>query len=124
VTPGEPPTPATLDTVFSIVQVAKMAGWSVSRMRRHLVAKHLELGGALLYNVGRGTRRPRWTITLRALHAIAPQWFIDPESMQRQVEWLTRELDATRANMEALSKRVTLQHERLVSLARVTARAS
>lgn len=110
--------PATLHTVFTVIQVAKMAGWSVSRMRRHLLAKHAELGGGLLVNVGRGARRPRWTITLAALHAIAPQWFLDPESMQRQIDWIAEQLDDTRANVEALSRRVTLQHERLVAIAR------
>lgn len=90
-------------------------------MRRYLLAKHADLNGNLLHNAGRGATRPRWTITMPALHAIAPQWFIDPESMQRQIDWISEQLDDTRANVVALSQRVTAQHEHLITIARAGA---
>lgn len=110
------PAPATLNTVFTIAQVAKMAGWSTRRMRRHLLAKHHEMGGKLLHNVSRGKERPRWTITLRALQAIAPAWFLDPEALQRQIEWLTDELTETQDAVATLGRRVAREHERMMSL--------
>jgi len=115
------PKEAQLGTVFTIPQVAKMAGWTTTRMRRHLLAKHRELDGGLLRNVSRGTRRPRWTITLSALQAIAPQWFLDPESLQRQIDFLASELEDAREKLAILSKRVELQHKNIVALARVSA---
>lgn len=110
-----------LDPILRIQQVAKLAGWSVSRMRRFLIAKNVELGGQLLVNVGRGSSRPRWTVTLRALRALAPQWFVDPESTQRQIDWLAEQSDDVRENLDALSRRVTAQHERMLFFAHAIA---
>lgn len=107
---------AQLGTVFTIPQVAKMAGWTTTRMRRHLTSKNNELDGALLRDVSRGRVRPRWTITLAALQAIAPQWFIDPESTQRQVEGLQSEIQDLRLLLFHLTKRLDQQVEHIVEL--------
>lgn len=109
--------PAMLSTVFTIPQVAKMAGWTPSRMFRHLTTLNEQLGGMLLRNVSRGTERPRWTITLSALQAIAPQWFHDPESLQRQVEWLKAEQDQIRSRVVHLERVTKMQTEKIVALA-------
>ena len=101
------PEPATLNTVLTIAQVAKLAGWSTQRMRRHLIAKHreLEAEGGVLLDVSRGRRHQhRWTITLLALQRIAPQWFIDCEALQRQIDWLSNELGDTQDAVATLSR--------------------
>jgi hypothetical protein len=107
-----------LDEVLTIKQVAKRAGWSISKMRRFLVAKNNETGGALLFNAGLGSKRPRWTITLRALKVIAPQWFFDPEAMQRRVEYLTERIEETRENVAAQGRRLTALHQVVMVVAR------
>ena len=109
---------APLSTVYTIRQVAKMAGWSYSRRRRHLLAKHEELDGGLLVNVGRGAERPRWTITLAALRALSPQWFLDPEETQRRIDFLDEENRELRARVEFLDRRLDAQTQRIVSLAK------
>jgi len=68
-------------------------------MRRHLTAK----------------------IAVAALQAIAPQWFLDPESTQRQLDYLGEQLDDTRANYIALNHRVSAQHARFMAFARASA---
>lgn len=103
---------------MTIPTLARKIGWSAPRLRRLLVARHLESDGNLLVNVGRGRVRPRWTVTLAAIKALAPQWFFDPDATQRQIEWLSGEVDGQRETIEVLSRRVALQHQRLVALAR------
>lgn len=108
--------------VLTIPQVAKLAKVSVSRMRRYLIAKHNELkaedGIGLLVDVSRGAIRPRYTVTMRALKASSVGgWFRDPDALDRKVEWVADEVDAMRETIATLSKRVSLQHQRLVALA-------
>ena len=110
---------SSLDEVLTIGQVAKRAKWSVSRMRRYLLSRHNACGGRLLVNVGRGLLRPRWTITLRALRAVASGWFLDPAADARLLEHLAEQLEEERGEREALSRRVSAQHERLMVLAGV-----
>lgn len=93
-------------------------------MRRHLLAKNRELEGALLVNVSRGAKRPRWTVTLSALQAIAPQWFNDPESFQRQVDELREENDDLRWRVTRLEKLVEMQTERIAALVSMAPRGS
>lgn len=102
-----------------------MIGWSVARMRRYLVFANRRLGGTLLLNVGRGSERPRWAVTLEALQSVAPQWFIDPATIQREVERLNSELDEVRGAAVYLdrrvreeSRRVDMQTDRIIALAR------
>lgn len=109
---------ASLTTVFTIPQVAKMAGWSRSRMTRHLCALNRELGGMLLRNVSRGTQKPRWTVTLAALQSVAPQWFHDPESLQRQLDDQAEQIADLKAQVRNLTAVSEMQTERIVALAR------
>ncbi len=109
---------AQLGTVFTIPQVAKMAGWTPTRMRRHLLAKHHELDGGLLTNVSRGQRRPRWTITLAALQSIAPQWFLDPQSLQRQVDFVLSEQEELTSVVAHLERRINNLSDRVIALAK------
>lgn len=83
---------ATLGPVLTIPQVAKLAGWSYDRMLAHLLALNRDTGGMLLVNVGRGANRPRWTVTLKALQSVSPQWFQDPEELRAILEDHTRRL--------------------------------
>lgn len=74
-----------LDKVLTIPEVAAIAGWHRRRMLRHLLRLNQELGGMLLHNVGT-RKKPRWTITLRALRAVAPAWFLDAEALHSRLE--------------------------------------
>lgn len=88
-----------LDKVLTIPEVAAIAGWDRRRMLRHLLKVDAEIGGMLLRNVG-SKAKPRWTVTLRALRGVAPQWFTDPESLMARLEALESE---------------TKQHKRLIA---------
>jgi hypothetical protein len=100
------PEPPGLGEVLTIPQVAKQAKWTTARMRRYLYAKNAELDGSLLHNVGRGKERPRWTVTLAAVRAIAPQWFHDPESLQKQLDWMKVGQDDLRVHFIHMTKRI------------------
>lgn len=108
-------TGAPLSTVFTIPQVAKMAGWTAQRMRRHLETMNEHLEGRLLRNVSRGNKRPRWTITLSALQAVAPQWFHDPENVDRRLGELEEENEQLRGRVFRLEKIVELHTSKLQS---------
>lgn len=77
-----------LDRILSTSEVAAIAGWERRRMVRHLLKLDAKHGGTLLVNVGRVGGRPRWTVTLGALQRIAPQWFVDEESMEARITLL------------------------------------
>lgn len=81
-----------VEKVFTIGEVAKLAGWSRLRMWRHLRALDREVGGMLLKNVGRGST-PRWTVTMSGLQSVAPQWFRDSGSIEARVAELEERLD-------------------------------
>lgn len=87
----------TLGPVLTIPQVAKLAGWSYDRMLAHLLSLNRETGGILLVNVGRGKDRPRWTVTLKALQSVSPQWFQDPEELRAILEDHSRRLKRVEA---------------------------
>lgn len=93
-----------------------MAGWTRARMRRHLIARNRELGGTLLVNVGRGTERPRWTVTISALQAVSPQWFHDPETIQRELDELREQNEELMWRVTRLERIVEAQTARLAQL--------
>lgn len=95
-----------MGTVLTIPQVAKLAGWSYPRMRRHLEALNRELGMTLLRNVSRGKERPRWTITLEALQKVAPEWFSDGTTLRERVEALEEKTEHQRKKLELVVMRV------------------
>lgn len=80
-----------LGKVLTIPEVAAIAGWDRRRMLRHLQRLNQEVGGMLLHDIGR-KGRPRWTVTLKALQAVAPSWFSDPETIQSRIESLEDEV--------------------------------
>lgn len=80
-------------------------------MRAHLVALNEEMHGMLLRNVSRGNQRPRWTITLRALQSVSPQWFLDRETIIQRLE----ELEHRVRRVENVQ---TMHTERLVAMGR------
>lgn len=88
---------ATLGPILTIPQVAKLAGWSYDRMLAHLLAMNRDCGGMLLRNVGRGSSRPRWTVTLQALQSVSPQWFQDPEELRAVLDDYGRRLKRVEA---------------------------
>src|SRR5689334_3311650 len=96
-----------LGPVLTIPQVAKLAGWSYDRMLAHLLALNRECGGTILRNVGRGKARPRWTITLKALQAVSPQWFQDPEELRAVLEDHAKRLKRVEAIVELHTLRLS-----------------
>lgn len=97
-----------LEKILTVVEVAAIAGWDRRRMLRHLQRVHRETGGMLLRNIGTA-ERPRWTVTLAALHRCAPEWFSDPTTVQAR-------LDALEAEVMRLRKLVVIHGETLTEL--------
>ena len=102
-----------IDRILGIGEVAALAGWSRRRMLRHLLRLDRKNDGSLLVNVG-NEDRPRWTVTLGALQRIAPQWFVDEESMEARVLGLEERV----AHYERV---VEIHTERLMNLRSGTA---
>lgn len=97
-----------LDKVLTVAQVAALAGWQRRRMLRHLLRMNEQLGGMLLKNVG-SKRVPRWTVTLANLQRVAPQWFVDAESVEARL----RDLEEARDEQRRI---IALQNERIRDL--------
>lgn len=74
-----------LAKIFTVSEVAKLAGWSRKRMLRHLLRLNAQTGGAVLRDIGT-PKRPTYTVTLEALQATAPQWFRDDDTLEARVE--------------------------------------
>lgn len=74
-----------MQPLLTIEQVAERAGWPYRKMLRHLLAQDRELGGMLLVKEGRG-RNTRYHTTAAALRQIHPQWFVEQESIRRDVD--------------------------------------
>jgi molybdenum-dependent DNA-binding transcriptional regulator ModE len=96
----------TLGKILTIPQAAKLAGWSRHRMFRHLTRMNTELGNMLLANVSRGTKGTRWTVSVSALKLVHPQWFQDPESLQRQIEAVDEEVSELRLRLVRMEKKL------------------
>lgn len=107
-----------LGRILTIPQAAQAAGWSRSRMWKHLVRLNKELNGMLLVNKahGRGLRA-RWTVSIAALRVVHPQWFQDPDSLQRQVDDLREEQAHIRTRIGRLERNVGSHEMRLAALA-------
>lgn len=95
-----------LGKILTIPQAARLAGWSRWRMAEHLLRLNAELGGLLLANVSHGKKRPRWTVSVSALKLVHPQWFQDPESLQRQIEAVSEEVSEIRLRVVRVEKKV------------------
>jgi len=87
-----------LDRVYTTSELASMIKWPRRKLVRHLIKMDKERGGRLLVNVGTD-RRPRWTVTLEALHSAAPQWFNDEETIDSRLE----ELENARQAFESIT---------------------
>lgn len=96
----------TLAKVLTIPEVAELAGWTRERMWRHLKAVNTDLGGMLLRNTSRGDRRPRWTISISALKAIAPQWFQDAEAIETRIVALESRMGRSEKIQDILVERL------------------
>lgn len=109
-----------LGEVLTVAELARRVGWSPARMRRALIALDEANGGALLINISRGKERPRFCVAVAKLRELSPEWFgrSDPESTERQIEWLTEQLDELRGELSFLAKRIDMQTERIISLAK------
>jgi hypothetical protein len=107
-----------LGAVLTISQAAKLAGWSVARMRRFLVARHRESGGRVLVNVGLGSIRARWTVSLSALRALCNNWFVDDDVLREQIDYLAHRLEDTRENVATQGRRITAVHQIVMAVAR------
>lgn len=94
-----------LDKVLTIPEVAAIAGWQRRRMLRHLLRLNSEVGGMLLHNIGTKAR-PRWTVTLAAMKAVAPAWFSDDESVATRLEALEGEVKQLRRLLVATNETV------------------
>jgi molybdenum-dependent DNA-binding transcriptional regulator ModE len=106
-----------LGRIMTIPQAAKRAGWSRWRMRRYLVTLNRQLNGMLLVNISRGQTKPIWTVSVAALRLVHPQWFQDPESLQRQVDDLREEQAQIRSRVGRLERNVGAHELRLAELA-------
>jgi hypothetical protein len=105
-----------LTEILTIPEVAKRAGWSRWRMAKHLKRLNAELGGLLLVNIAHGEDRPRWTISLGALKLAHPQWFQDPESLQRQIDDLSEREAELRLRLHQAEKTIRFQTARLEAM--------
>lgn len=94
-----------LDKILTIPEVAAIAGWDRRRMLRHLLKVDQLSGGMLLRNVG-SKAKPRWTVTLRALRGVAPQWFTDTEGIQARLEALEVEQRHQRRMLTKLAEAI------------------
>lgn len=92
--------------IYTIPFVAKMFDWNRWRMERYLKRANERMGGMLLKNVGEGTSRPRWTVSISALKSLNPQWFLDPEEVQCRFAFLEEHAKETEENMESLQAQV------------------
>jgi hypothetical protein len=92
--------------VLTIPQVARQFGWNRHRMARHLHRANDRLGGRLLYNMGQGTTRPRWTVSVPALKSLSPQWFLDPEEMQTKFAFLEKHAANTDDSIEEMRAQI------------------
>ncbi len=110
-----------LDEVYTIPRLAKLIGWNRRRLFRHLLALDREQNGTILANVSHGSQRARWTVTLRAVKALHPQWFYDPETIERQLEFVKEQTDSLRARVVRLENTSGMHTQRLVELARASA---
>ena len=97
-----------LGRILTISEVAKLAGWTPKRMRRHLLCLNREMSGMLLQ---RPKGRKTYTVSLNALQAIAPGWFIDSKSLQSQVSDLQERVDGQQAELSRLRRLVDLHTE-------------
>lgn len=102
-----------LGEILTIPQAARRARWKRQRMHAHLTKLNRELGGMLLVNVSHGEKRPRWTVSVKALKLVHPQWFQDPESLQRQLDELREEQTETELRVVRLEKRMGLVEVRV-----------
>lgn len=94
-----------LDKVLTIGQVAALAGWHRRRMLRRLLRLHDETGGQLLVNVGK-EGRPRWTVTLGALQRMAPQWFVDDETVEARLSAVEERIATSERMIAAHTERL------------------
>lgn len=111
---GTPRNGASLQQILTIPQAARMFKITRSRMHRILTTANEQLDGMLLKNIGTKTR-PRWTVTLGALKQIAPEWFRDPESLQREQERQEEEITALQKEVVHLRELNTRQTALIVS---------
>lgn len=88
---------ARLETVVSVRDVARAAGWDYQRMLRHLQAQDRAVNGMLLMKRGHG-KGARYSLTLAALEQLHPQWFSRVTSLTSRVE----ELEVKVAELEGL----------------------
>lgn len=94
-----------LDKVLTVGEVAALAGWHRRRMLRHLLRLHEETGGQLLINVG-SKARPRWTVTLGALQRMAPQWFVDDETVEARLSALEERMAVSERVLDIATTRL------------------
>lgn len=102
---GAPPV-GDLTRVLTIGDVARMAGWDTRRMWEHLRHQHELSGGTLLVDMGRGSKLPRWTITMAALKSLHPAWFRDDEAVARELAAVREQIAALGGDTEELQERV------------------
>lgn len=107
-----------LERVFTIKEVAALAGWKRQRMLRHLLKINAEIGGMLLHNVG-SAKKPRWTVTMKALKRVAPQWLIDDESVEARIAALEEAIAELKGQGERHEKRLDTQTKCLDRIFRV-----
>lgn len=94
-----------LDKVLTVSEVALLAGWSRRRMLRRLQRIEERLGTPLLCNVGT-RRKPRWTVTLGVLERLAPQWFVDEETLESRVVALEERVSLQQQYLDMQSERI------------------
>jgi Sec-independent protein translocase protein TatA len=85
--------PPKLDAPRTIAEIARTAGWSLRRMKRHLLRVNEEVHGMLLV-ASQGSNR-RWLVRVSVLRHAAPELF-----EYRDLEGEIRELRAHIAELE------------------------
>jgi hypothetical protein len=103
--------------VMTIPEAAKLVGWRRHRMARLLHRANERLGGTLLFDSteGRG-QRPRWTVSLAGMKAMAPQWFRDPEEIQLELDFAREHREQTDESLEELQARLRLLEAKIEML--------